>query len=1216
MKQSNLWMLALACVLVSLEHSLGQELVNVPRNARQIQFLWEQSGTPYIGTPHAKLDSMFAVTARREKATALALAQRSEPMPSHWANLAEASQAGEVNLVCSRAFLRPGAQQFVVPVDAIPDAWMAGEWTLILNGTEHALQPGEPLAVDIPSSAESATVGLRHTSEIDTLEHHLLLNIMGVEDCPEPDLPPWPVANSEDPFWVGVFDEGMPITGQALPRLSDDGIFDKPLILLEGFDPGLSGHFPEFGFGDLNWDVIWNCDGTYSHALDGLAGVMDSLLGEGFDLVFLDFEDGTQSVFQQTALVRHVIEKCRDYRVGNSPLVLVGPSMGGVVGRITLRQMELDEMDHCVRLFVAIDSPFRGAYLPVALQEAIGFFANISVEAANLQTALLSPAAGQLLVGSPLHPSSTRAALAFAQAEMGLPERCTNIAIANSHPAAPNDPPGLWYSAQESFLNWEYLNIQLHAQPGDVEHPDSNSDESVIFEGELVNTDWNWGEELILDAVAMCATDSPIYESLAGSSSAHLEQFEDALSLAGIEAAFSQPLSMFVPNQSALDMPLFESFEPENIPFDDWSFESLASGTAMHCDVTQHIPNLWNHIVLGQPAESADNDTLQLGWSEPFTRTLQGSAEAGAACTYVIGTQDANGLGEWPTFHCATSACGPAVHIAQGKFMMLGDPLGEGNSRAHFTVTKNELIMVQGDIYIGPHSALILEQGASLVLQSGSIHVAPFGQIIQEQSSRIECVDSGTIYLNGSSATWTNSGAIHVHDSDTLRVTSEWDFDLGTVQFEGQSGYIYLGEQASLELSGRPQTPLHLIFDTHARALTEGAGTLKMEHANIDLLDDTEWHMTCKTSCADVDALGVSPNHLLRFERRLNWNEGAWNNVNIEGESGGVAGIILRHISSTQSVLQVDSIGLRINDSEFIESSIEGSHLATHSTIQSCSFIEGMPNKAQLSIDETSHPVRMEGNTFEGHTEGLRLKRTTGHMSCNRWLTCEIGLALDTSAFLNASLPWGQNRWSSNGIHILCSDALLPEFAGGLNHMEQADDALLLGTVSLSESGNGSSGSGHTVHWNNNMWPNATMGQAMMVPYIGLESTGDGLPLHVFDIHPDAATCETSSPVQQDASLKKNANENPQEEPEFKWILFPNPAEDHIYIQCPDGLSLGDCEWGIFNMRGQQMTLKPAQITHTNQWKISTHEWASGIYLIQCTVPGEPAVRRSFIVQH
>ena len=138
----------------------------------------------------------------------------------------------------------------------------------------------------------------------------------------------------------------------------------------------------------------------------------------------------------------------------------------------------------------------------------------------------------------------------------------------------------------------------------------------------------------------------------------------------------------------------------------------------------------------------------------------------------------------------------------------------------------------------------------------------------------------------------------------------------------------------------------------------------------------------------------------------------------------------------------------------------------------------------------------------------------------------------------------------------------------------------------------------------------------MMVPYIGLESTVDGLPVHAFDSHPDFATCDSASPMEQDASPTKGATASPQDDQPFEWILFPNPADEHIYIECPAGLSFDDCKWDIFNLRGQRMSLEPAYTHGTNQWKIFTHTWASGIYLVQCTLPGQPAIQRSFIVKH
>lgn len=68
---------------------------------------------------------------------------------------------------------------------------------------------------------------------------------------------------------------------------------------------------------------------------------------------------------------------------GDEPNVLLGQSMGGVIGRYTLARMENAQAtnpkapDHDVRLFIAHDSPMQGANTPLAFQH---FFAHMKQE--------------------------------------------------------------------------------------------------------------------------------------------------------------------------------------------------------------------------------------------------------------------------------------------------------------------------------------------------------------------------------------------------------------------------------------------------------------------------------------------------------------------------------------------------------------------------------------------------------------------------------------------------------------------------------------------------------------------------------------------------------------------------------------------------------------------------------------------------------------------
>ncbi|MGB2385422.1 MAG: hypothetical protein ACPH8E_07955, partial [Flavobacteriales bacterium] len=249
---------------------VGLTQVGLPEKSRQNQFIWEKSATPFIGLNLRQLDSIFQQVVHDEQAVALALSLRMDSLPTEWSNIGPMCDASGVNLSCSHRYIQPGLSRFIVPTSAVPEALITGLWTLVVNGEEWPLTPGIPIQATTPNTTEAITVGLRLELDGSVYERQLLLPVLGSSSCPEPDLPPWPIANDNDPHWVGIFDEGEAVTGQALVKIGADGQFDKPLILLEGFDPDVGGHTPTYGFGDLNWEVIWNCDGTYNDALGGL----------------------------------------------------------------------------------------------------------------------------------------------------------------------------------------------------------------------------------------------------------------------------------------------------------------------------------------------------------------------------------------------------------------------------------------------------------------------------------------------------------------------------------------------------------------------------------------------------------------------------------------------------------------------------------------------------------------------------------------------------------------------------------------------------------------------------------------------------------------------------------------------------------------------------------------------------------------------------------
>ncbi|RMA58896.1 alpha/beta fold hydrolase [Ulvibacter antarcticus] len=193
------------------------------------------------------------------------------------------------------------------------------------------------------------------------------------------------------------YDESQAYFGQGEYEIFADnvnGILDKPIIVLDGFDPGdsrdITGLYNSLGFGGQN--------------------IADILRDEGFDIVILNAPqyttngkaiDGGADYIQRNAMVLvEMINFINANKVGNEELVVLGPSMGGLIGRYALSYMEQNSLDPETRLYISFDSPHRGANIPVSLQYLINYLADQIGDAdaqAIVDNVLNSPAAKEML---------------------------------------------------------------------------------------------------------------------------------------------------------------------------------------------------------------------------------------------------------------------------------------------------------------------------------------------------------------------------------------------------------------------------------------------------------------------------------------------------------------------------------------------------------------------------------------------------------------------------------------------------------------------------------------------------------------------------------------------------------------------------------------------------------------------------------------------------
>lgn len=151
-------------------------------------------------------------------------------------------------------------------------------------------------------------------------------------------------------------------TNQAILEIDyafDDCIIRKPLFVVEGFDSGLLGVENELGEVDFK-----------KFRYNSLPNGGSSLLGQinTYDIIYINFKNGKDYLQRNAYLVEDVIKWVNSVKQGTQPNVVLGQSMGGVIARYALRDMEVNNENHQTNLYISHDAPHQGANIPVGVQ--------------------------------------------------------------------------------------------------------------------------------------------------------------------------------------------------------------------------------------------------------------------------------------------------------------------------------------------------------------------------------------------------------------------------------------------------------------------------------------------------------------------------------------------------------------------------------------------------------------------------------------------------------------------------------------------------------------------------------------------------------------------------------------------------------------------------------------------------------------------------------
>ncbi len=261
------------------------------------------------------------------------------------------------------------------------------------------------------------------------------------------------------------YDELTPLKGQAeINYYYRAGINDatncvkplsKPVIVLDGFDPT----------DKRDADFIYRYNFRYITRDGRTSNFADELRMQGYDVIIINmpcYQTGTRNIIlpdgdsmeigtlmraggdyvERNAMVLvKVLTNIREELAAQGSkeeVVIVGPSMGGVISRYALCYMEKHKLDHNCRLWVSWDATHLGSVFPIGEQEFIKAMAGMGLKGAKdgINQQVNTTASKQELNHHHLAEDvSPRGAPGYkdrfysAMSNIGFPEKCRKIAM-------------------------------------------------------------------------------------------------------------------------------------------------------------------------------------------------------------------------------------------------------------------------------------------------------------------------------------------------------------------------------------------------------------------------------------------------------------------------------------------------------------------------------------------------------------------------------------------------------------------------------------------------------------------------------------------------------------------------------------------------------------------------------------------------------------------
>ncbi len=482
------------------------------------------------------------------------------------------------------------------------------------------------------------------------------------------------------------------IGGSAFVYLGCDNVLDKPFYIVEGFDPANTN--------DLGFHLQNDQFGGYS---------LFTLANRGYDVVILDFTNGGASIYDNKNVFKNLVKTINLQKVGNKEGAVVGISMGGLVVRYGLVELENENYDHQIGTYITLDSPHQGANVPVGLQQiATNYPVNIALAIADvfgdegakfLVEGQKSTAGKQMLkryLGG--DPASEFQSFMTDLAAKGHPSNCKKIAIINGA----NDRTPQWNNPQEGdqimWVNQIGLGIELKAWANKSGNNRVAYRKLSVIPTQWSTTSWdaNYSDNLMFDYApgGLLSNNYPLADNFGK----NYYCFVPVVSSLDVRSPENQNLYVLNRNETNL-------IANNIIPFDDIYVTNLNSSHTFVDDITFLVNRLINvefnndkillqnrtirntRQFIASNTINAGRNVFQNTSTNNFAQSRQGDVviESGANVTFTAGTY----IRLLPGFRAKGGSNFRAIPTAQPSVCSTGltlpNPIISGSSQVYAT---------------------------------------------------------------------------------------------------------------------------------------------------------------------------------------------------------------------------------------------------------------------------------------------------------------------------------------------------------------------------------------------------------------------------------------------------------------------------------------------------------------------------------------------------